>query len=309
MARCGLETWRQRISAERITSPMDYLKPLDVTKTMLSAGETKARLAVKDLLLRGFLSGALLGFATSLAITAAMQTDIPLVGALVFPVGFVMIVLLGLELVTGSFALVPLAALDGRCGWPTVAANLGWVFLGNLAGSLVYGGLLFIALTSAGVLEPSGIALKIISAAEAKTTAYAALGSAGMITVFVKAILCNWMVCLGVVMAMTSQSTIGKIVAMWLPILTFFGQGFEHSVVNMFLIPTGILLGAQVTVTEWWIWNQIPVTFGNLVGGLLFTGLFLYWTYAPGKKPSAATRTAVAPEPESDGGAAEPARA
>ena len=100
-----------------------------------------------------------------------------------------------------------------------------------------------------------------------------------MITVFVKAILCNWMVCLGVVMAMSSTSTIGRIAGAWMPILVFFAQGFEHSVVNMFVIPAGMLMGANVTVADWWLWNEIPVTLGNLVGGLLFTGLALYVTY------------------------------
>ena len=260
---------------------MDYIKPFDVVQTMLAAGSTKAALPVKDLLIRSTLSGALLGVATSLAFTSALQTNTPLVGALIFPVGFVMIVLLGLELVTGSFALVPLAACDGRRPWSAVIANLGWVFLGNLVGSVGFGGLLMIALTNMGTDAPSGIALKLIAAAEAKTTAYAAHGFAGMVTVFVKAILCNWLVCLGVVMAMSSHSTVGKIVAAWLPVVTFFAQGFEHSVVNMFVIPTGMLLGAKVSFSDWWLWNQIPVTLGNLVGGLLFTGLFLYWTYAP----------------------------
>jgi formate transporter len=248
---------------------------------MLTAGHTKAGLSTRDLLIRGFLSGALLGFATSLALTATGQTNIPLVGALVFPVGFVMIVLLGLELVTGSFAVVTLAGVNGTRAWSQVMANLGWVFVANLVGSVVYGVFLYVTLTSMGTEAPAGIAAKIVSIAEAKTTGYAVHGMAGMVTVFTKAILCNWMVCLGVVMALTSQSTIGKITAMWLPILTFFAQGFEHSVVNMFMIPTGMLLGAKVTGADWWIWNQIPVTLGNFVGGFLFTGLFLYWTYKP----------------------------
>lgn len=282
---------------------MDYIKPAEVVNTMLAAGNTKAGLPTKDLLIRGFLSGALLGFATSLAITAATQTSTPLVGALVFPVGFVMIVLLGLELVTGSFALVPLAAITGQRSWSQVGSNLGWVFVGNLLGSMAYGGLLYIALTNMGTDAPSGIALKIAAAAEMKTNAYASHGTAGMVTVFVKAILCNWMVCLGVVMGMTSQSTIGKIVAMWLPVLTFFGQGFEHSVVNMFLIPTGILLGAKVSVADWWYWNQLPVTLGNFVGGFLFTGCFLYWTYAPAKAPKPATDSIVAPDEAAPAGA------
>jgi formate/nitrite transporter len=276
---------------------MDYIKPIEVVKAMLASGETKAGLPVKDLLIRGFLSGALLGFATSLAITATAQTNTPLVGALVFPVGFVMIVLLGLELVTGSFAVVTIAGVDGRRRWSEVFSNLSWVFLGNLIGSVVYGGMLYAVLTSAGSEIPSGIAAKIIAAAEAKTIAYAAHGSAGLLTVFIKAILCNWMVCLGVVMAMTSHSTVGKIVAMWLPVLIFFGQGFEHSVVNMFLIPTGIMLGAKVTFADWWMWNQIPVTLGNLVGGFVFVGLFLYWTYRPVKEKSVVSAANI-PDPE-----------
>jgi formate/nitrite transporter len=280
---------------------MDFIKPADVVKSMLAAGQTKAALSVRDLLIRGFLSGALLGFATSLALTATAQPNTPLVGALVFPVGFVMIVLLGFELVTGSFAVTTLAAVDGRRSWSAVAANLTWVFLANLAGSVAYGGLLYIVLTSMGSAAPSGIAAAIVKIAEAKTIAYAAGGTAGLVTVTTKAILCNWMVCLGVVMALTSQSTIGKIVAMWLPIITFFAQGFEHSVVNMFMIPTGMLLGAKVSFSDWWLWNQLPVTLGNFAGGFLFVGLFLYWTYkpAPAAAPAAiVTAPALAGETE-----------
>ena len=124
---------------------------------------------------------------------------------------------------------------------------------------------------------PAGVAARIIAIAQAKTTGYEALGYAGMITVFVKAILCNWMVCLAIVAAMTTTSTIGKIACAYMPIFLFF----EHSVVNMFIIPTGMMMGAKVTVAEWWVWNQIPVTLGNLVGGAVFTGLALYITHKP----------------------------
>jgi formate/nitrite transporter len=260
---------------------MDYAKPADVVAAMIAASKTKLNLEPRDLLIRGALSGALLGTATSFAFGGAITTGQPLVGALIFPAGLVMIVLLGLELVTGSFALLPLARLEQSSGPGPILANWAWVFLGNLLGSMAYGALLAIALTSFGKVELAGVAARIVATAEAKTIGYAALGSAGMITVFVKAMLCNWLVCMGVVLAMTTSSTIGKIAAAWLPISVFFAQGFEHTVVNMFIIPTGMLMGAKVTVADWWLWNQIPVTLGNLVGGGVFTGLALYLTHKP----------------------------
>ena len=260
---------------------MDYVKPADVATAMVETGRRKLALPTTDLLIRGMLSGAILGVATSLAFTGAFSTGQPLVGALVFPVGIGIIVLLGLELITGSFALVPLPWLDREASGAAVLVNWGWVFVANLIGSVAYGALLAIALTNMGTSEPTGVAARIIATAEAKTIGYAALGFAGLVTVFVKAMLCNWMVCLALVLAMTTTSTIGKIAALWMPIFIFFAQGFEHSVVNMFIIPTGMMMGAKVTVASWWLWNQIPVTLGNLVGGFTFTGLAIYMTYKP----------------------------
>src|SRR6202451_2229143 len=271
---------------------MDYVKTADVAVAMLDAGRRKLALSPRDLLIRGMLSGAILGVATSLAFTGAVQTNVPLVGALIFPVGLVSIVLLGLELVTGSFALVPLPWIEREASAGSVVVNWGWVFIGTLIGSVAYGALLAIALTNMGTAAPAGVAARIVQIAELKTIGYSALGYAGMVTVFVKAMLCNWLVCLAIVLAMTTTSTIGKIACAWMPIFIFFAQGFEHSVVNMFIIPTGMMMGAKVTVADWWLWNQIPVTLGNLVGGFTFTGLAIYMTY----KPHAAAKV-LAPTP------------
>jgi formate transporter len=265
---------------------MDYVKPAEVARSMVETGARKLALSTSDLLVRSILSGAILGVATSLAFTGTFTTGQPLVGAIIFPVGLIIIVLLGLELVTGSFALVPLPFLRGEASGSAVIANWGWVFLGNLIGSVAYGVLIAIALTDMGAIEPAGVAARIVAAAEAKTTGYAAFGFAGLVTVFVKGMLCNWMVCLAVVLAMSTTSTLGKIATAWMPVFIFFAQGFEHSVVNMFLIPTGMMLGAKVTVADWWLWNQIPVTLGNLVGGFCFTGFALYWTYKPAATPA-----------------------
>src|SRR5918996_3670013 len=117
---------------------MDYVKADVVVDGMIQAGITKGKLGAKDLLIRGILSGALLGVATTLALTGTTQTGLGVVGALIFPVGFVMIVLLGLELVTGNFALVPLGVMDGKIKMGNLWSNWSWVFVGNLIGGIVY---------------------------------------------------------------------------------------------------------------------------------------------------------------------------
>src|SRR5690625_2439881 len=102
------------------------------------------------------------------------------------------------------------------------------------------------------------------------------LAELGLITMFVNALLCNWMVTMGAVMNFTSKATIGKIAAMWMPVFIFFAQGFEHAVVNMFVIPAAMMLDANIGLNDWWLWNQIPVTIGNFISGFLFTGLALH---------------------------------
>jgi formate/nitrite transporter len=259
---------------------MDYVTPKEVTTTMLHTAMTKSSLSVKDLVVRGILSGALLSISVTLAYAAITQTKVPLVGAIVFPVGFVMIILLGFELVTGSFSLIPLAFFEKKISLKTMLKNLFWVFTGNLMGSIAFAFLYWAAASEFGTLTTAGpVEQMLIAVAEKKTTGYAAHGLAGFSAEFVKAILCNWMVCLGVVLPMASKSTAGKIVSAALPIFIFFALGYEHAVVNMFVIPAGILFGAKVTIADWWIYNQLIVTAGNIVGGLLFTGVAIYYTH------------------------------
>src|SRR5690606_41468950 len=88
------------------------------------------------------------------------------------------------------------------------------------------------------------------------------------------------MVSTGVVAAMMSNSVTGKVLGMWMPVMLFFYMGFEHSIVNMFLFPSGILLGGQFSFWDYMAWNEIPTVVGNLVGGLTFVGLTLYATHA-----------------------------
>ena len=128
-------------------------------------------------------------------------------------------------------------------------------------------------------VAPNEIGTKIGHIGEARTLGYAQYGLMGWLTIFIRAMLCNWMVSTGVVGAMISTTVSGKVIAMWMPIMLFFAMTFEHSVVNMFLFPSGLMLGGNFSIVDYLIWNEIPVVLGNLVGGLAFTGLTLYATH------------------------------
>jgi formate/nitrite transporter FocA (FNT family) len=153
----------------------------------------------------------------------------------------------------------------------------GGVYFGNFLGCAFAGLLFAIALTGAFAHDAGALGAKVIAVAESKTLAYVAAGWHGWLTAFVKGVLCNWMVALGTVLALSSTSSMGKIAAVWLPVSTFFALALEHSVVNMFVIPTAMMLGADISVGQWLLWNQLPVTLGNLVGGAVLTGLLLHF--------------------------------
>jgi formate/nitrite transporter len=271
---------------------MDYVPPTEVVSDAMNAAVKKACLPAVDMLVRGALAGVFLGYATSLVFVALTQGLPALVGAIIFPVGFVMLVLLGFELATGNFALLPAALLDRRISFGAMLRNWTWVYVGNLLGSVLYAVLFYLAITSFGANNGAALGDQLRQVAEKKTLAYAALGIGGWATAFIKAMLCNWMVTVGTMLAFASRSTIGKIVAMWLPITIFFAHGYEHSIVNMFAIPAGMLFGAHVSVRQWWLWNQIPVTLGNIFAGALFTGAALWYTFA--RKQEMVTRPAEA---------------
>ncbi|OEF22322.1 formate/nitrite transporter family protein [Aliivibrio logei] len=261
---------------------MSYVKPAELVQTMIDVGEAKVKTSSRDLLLRGTMAGIILSLAVVVAITTIVQTGVGIVGALVFPVGFCILSLMGYDLLTGVFGLAPLAKFDNRPGitWGRIFRTWGWVGLGNLIGSLLVAFLIALIFTMNFSVEAGAVGQKFIAAATSRTMGYAAHGMDGWITVFVKAILCNLMVCLGVIGNMTARSVAGKIAAMWLPIFIFFALVFEHAVVNMFLFPLGMMLGADFTIMDWLNWNLIPTLLGNLVGGLLFTCIPLYLTHA-----------------------------
>jgi formate/nitrite transporter len=260
---------------------MSYLIPSEFVTKMVDAGESKIFMSTKDTLIRAYMAGAILALAAVFAITIAVQTGSPLVGAILFPVGFCMLYLMGFDLLTGVFVLTPLALIDKRPGVTVngVLRNWGLVFVGNFAGALTVAFLMAIIFTYGFSTEPNEVGKKIAGIGVARTLGYEKYGAAGMLTLFVRGMLCNWMVSMGVVGAMISTSVPGKVIAMWMPIMLFFAMAFEHSVVNMFLFPSAMMMGGAFSISDYFIWNEIPTALGNLVGGLAFTGLTLYATH------------------------------
>ncbi len=260
---------------------MSYLLPSEFVTKMVDAGESKIYMATRDALIRSYMAGAILALAAVFAVTAAVQTGSPLIGAILFPVGFCMLYLLGFDLLTGVFVLTPLAWLDKRPGVTikAILKNWGIVFTGNFLGALTVAFLMAFVFTYGFTTAPSDVGMKIGGIGEARTLGYAKYGLMGWLTIFFRGVLCNWMVSTGVVGAMISTTVSGKVIAMWMPIMLFFAMTFEHSVVNMFLFPSGLMMGGNFSILDYFIWNEIPVVLGNLVGGLAFTGLTLYSTH------------------------------
>ena len=260
---------------------MAYLVPSEFVAKMVDAGESKIFMSTRDTLIRAYMAGAILALAAVFAVSVAVQTGSPLVGAMLFPVGFSMLYLMGFDLLTGVFVLTPLALIDKRPGVTVggILRNWGLVFVGNFAGALTVAVMMAIVFTYGFSVEPDAVGQKIAGIGESRTLGYKEYGAAGMLTLFIRGMLCNWMVSMGVVGAMISTTVSGKVIAMWMPIMLFFAMTFEHSVVNMFLFPSGLIMGGDYSVMDYLIWNEIPTVLGNLVGGLAFTGLTLYTTH------------------------------
>jgi formate transporter len=283
---------------------MAYLVPSEFVSKMVDAGEAKVHMSTRDTLIRAYMAGAILALAAVFAVTVSVQTGYPIIGAILFPVGFCMLYLLGFDLLTGVFVLTPLAWLDKRPGVTIkgILRNWGLVFVGNFGGAFTVAVLMAIVFTFGFSTTPDKVGTVIAGIGEKRTLGYAEFGAAGMLTIFVRAVLCNWMVSTGVVGAMISTTVSGKVIAMWMPIMVFFAMTFEHSIVNMFLFPFALIMGGKFSIMDYLIWNEIPVVLGNLVGGLAFTGLTLYATHmrtgskrAPALAPVAVpTRPAVA---------------
>ncbi|MBK5933656.1 formate/nitrite transporter [Rhodovulum imhoffii] len=266
---------------------MGYLTPSEFGKKMCDSGEAKIRMNPRDSFIRGYMAGAILTLGAAMAVTIMVETGSQLLGALFFPIGFCMLYLMGFDLITGLFVLTPLAWLDGRPNVTIARILKNWalVFFANFCGAFTTAVLMCIVFTFGFTQEPGAVADKLAHIGESRTVGYKSAGPGGWLTIFTRGALCNWMVSVGVIGAMMSSSVSGKCMAMWMPIFLFFYMGFEHSVVNMFLFPTALILQELTgtvrafTLADYLLWNEIPTVLGNMLGGITLTGLTIYSTH------------------------------
>lgn len=207
------------------------------------------------------------GFPEITAQNPALQK---LLSGCVFPIGLILVVVLGAELFTGNNALLMPPTLQGKCSWSTVILNWILVWLGNFVGAIVF---TYVLVWQCGLISADPWNTAITTIAQAKV-------SMPWLTVMLKGIGANWCVCLAVWLALSGHSLIEKMAGCWLPVMAFVALGYEHSIANMFFIPAGMMAGAEIGVGQM-VWNNlIPATIGNIIGGALLVGCIHTWLHA-----------------------------
>lgn len=253
---------------------MNFFSPAEICDNMVKGCNNKAKLSIGKMIVLGIFAGVFIGFGgygftviLSGAGTGFEATLAKYIGAGVFPVGLMLVVMCGAELFTGN-NLMTLSVFKKEITVGAMLRNWGVVWAANLVGSL-----LLAYLMSQSGLYGEAMTAKAIGIAEAKI-------AIPLMPVIIRAIFCNMLVCLAVWMQSGAKDIIGKIFAIWFPIMLFVLSGFEHSVANMFFIPMGILCGADVTWAQAFLNNIIPVTLGNIIGGAIIIPVCYHFTYA-----------------------------
>lgn len=262
-------------------------KPVEIVQIAGDAGCYKGNLTVPNLLVRSFMAGLFIAVGAALCTVCGTEVDKflgpgfkSLIGGAVFPVGLIAIVITGMSLFTGDTMLIPMAVFQGKSTWVKVINAWFWVYIGNFVGSLFWAYLMSVGpFSKGGGPEITVFGQNAIGIAQAKVLPYISAGTAGLWSAFMKGIACNLLVNAAILLAFSSKNMVGKFFGIWFPIMAFVSSGFEHSVANMYFIPAGIMVGANVTWGQFIQWNLIPVTLGNIVGGFIFIGAVYYYSF------------------------------
>jgi formate/nitrite transporter len=257
---------------------MSFKDPKEITETAIKTGTTKSKLSWDKALVASFLAGAYIAFGGLLAITVTSGMPEETWGTLptlfagaVFSLGLILVVIAGSELLTGNFALVPLAAFKGRVGIGSLFGNFGLVLLGNLLGALFVA---YFLADQTGVLAEDAQLTRLEEIATLKGQTETEW------QIFLRAVGCNWLVCLAVWMALAATDVAGKILAIFFPIMAFVAMGFDHVVANMFFLPAAIFTGAGDITWGDTLHNWLFAGLGNLVGAAIFVAGAYWYLYA-----------------------------
>jgi formate/nitrite transporter len=246
-------------------------------------GAKKTQRSWDKVLVSSFLAGAYISFGGLVAITVSSGLDPATWGTLpslftgmAFTLGLVLVVIAGSDLATGNMMLVPLGAMRGKVSFGDVVRNLTLVLLGNLVGALFVAFFLAIetgVIGSVGAADGSAAALtydRLAGIAGGKALDHTAWET------FLRAVGCNWLVCLAVWMSIAATSVSGKILAIFFPIMAFVAMGFDHVVANMFFLPAAIFAGVPEIGWNEAVGNWLLAGAGNLVGAVVFVATS-YW--------------------------------
>lgn len=246
-----------------------YLAPRSIAETIMTKiGVSKCKLSFWQVVVMGFLAGAFIAFGAMLATRMGAMITFDkgiaaLISGVVFSVGLMLVVIAGGELFTGN-NLMFMSVLSGDAKLKDMLLKWVIVFFSNFLGAIFLAWLMYRSGLLTGVVEENAVA---IAAGKIELAFFPAL---------IRGILCNWLVCLAVWMALASQDVTGKIVGMLFPVMMFVAAGFEHSVANMYFIPLGIMLDPTSISWAGFVNNLIPVTIGNIIGGAFFVAT-AYW--------------------------------
>jgi len=265
--------------------------PKEIAQNYITIGTAKTKLPISKMLVLGMLAGMFIALAgvgatvSSATITTASVAK--LVGACVFPVGLAMVLLAGSELFTGNCLLI-IPVLEKKASLGGMLKNWIFVYIGNLIGSLIVAALVVYGHTFS--LFSNAASVSVISTALGKVSL--AWGDA-----FFRGILCNFLVCIAVWMAFAAKDVVGKMAGLFMPVMLFVLNGFEHSIANMYFISAGILAkgnpayaaaytaahpNANLDLLNWGSFfakNLLPVTLGNIIGGMVLVGMAYWFIY------------------------------
>lgn len=261
-------------------------EPAEIAQAAVATGVKKAELRWDKTLVGSFLAGAYIAFGGLVAISVSSGMDPKIWGTLptlftgaAFTLGLVLVLIAGSHLLTGNMLLVPISAMQGRLSWRDILTNFTLVMVGNLAGALFVAYFLAVQTGVIGSFgsdagAPGALTYeRLASIAEAKGLHESSW------QVFLRAVGCNWLVCLAVWLSLAADNVSGKILAIFFPIMAFVAMGFDHVVANMFFLPAAIFAGVPDLGWDDTLRNWLLAFLGNLVGAVVFVATSYWYLY------------------------------